>query len=99
MQNPPSMNPRELLLLSPYTYPAHSSMTLADEDMATWMNAYTALWHPAALWGASGPPRVEVPYDFEDPQAHHIYAVPEDPPMIMPEDWEDRVQEVGALIL
>lgn len=93
------MKPRELFLLSPYQYPSSTSLSLADEDMASWMNAYTALWHPAALWGAVGPPRVDVPYDYEEPQAHHVYAVPESPPLVMAEDWEERVRAAGAVLI
>ncbi len=72
-------------------------MTLSDEDMTSWMNAYSALWHPAVLWGAAGPPRVEIPFDYEEPEAHHVYAAPESPPTILPEDWEERVRNVKAV--
>ena len=93
------MTKRELFLLTPYTYPASMSMSLAEEDMASWMNAYSALWHPAVLWGAASPPRVDIPYDYEDPQAHHVYSVPEAPPSMMSEDWEARVQSLGAVLV
>jgi hypothetical protein len=72
---------------------------MSEDDMAAWMNAYSALWHPAALWGAAGPPRVESPYDYETPQQHHIYGVPESPPLMLSEDWPERVRQAGAVIL
>src|SRR5437868_12107247 len=66
--------------------------------MASWMNAYSALWHPAALWNAAGPPRVDGPYDYEQPKPEHVYAVPESPPLMMPDDWEQRVRDAGAIL-
>src|SRR5207237_768835 len=77
------MNARELVLLSPYRLPAQHPLTLANDDMAAWLNGYSALWHPAALRRASGPPRVDSPYDHENPRAGHIYAVPESPPAFL----------------
>lgn len=93
------MKARELILLSPYRYPAGHALSMGDEDMAAWMNTYTTLWHPAILWGAAGPPRVDSPYDYENPQDHHVYGVPESPPLMMSEDWPDRVKQVGGVIL
>src|SRR5882724_10513761 len=93
------MKARELILLSPYRYPAGHAMSLGDDDMAAWMNAWTALWHPAALWGAAGPPRVDSPYDHENPLGHLIYGVPESPPLMLSEDWPERVKQAGAVIL
>src|SRR4051794_40393159 len=92
------MNPRELILLSPYRYPAHNPLTLADEEMAAWMNGFAALWHPPALLGALAPPRFDVPYDYENPKAGHVYALPEAPPAYLPEDWDQRVQNAGAIV-
>lgn len=93
------MSARELFLLSPYRLPGMSSMTLANEDMAAWMNAWSVLWHPALLWRAAAPPRVDVGYDHERPEPNRVYAVPESPPPMMPEDWELRVQAAGAIHL
>lgn len=90
------MNARELFLLSPYQFPAATALTLSDEEMSCWMNAYSMLWHPAVLWQASGPPQVDVPYDYEQPKAHHVYAVPAEPHSTMPDDWEDAVKNAGA---
>jgi hypothetical protein len=91
------MDPRELLLLSPYRYPAQYSLMLGNEDMACWLNGYAALWHPAVLWQAKGPPRFDPPYDYEEPRGHHVYALPEAPPLILPDDWDQRVKNVGAV--
>ena len=43
------MNPRELILLSPYRLPAQNASMLADDDTGAFLHAYTALWHPAVL--------------------------------------------------
>jgi hypothetical protein len=91
------MNPTELILLSPYRLPSRDALMLANDDVAAFLNAYTALWHPAALRGASGPPKVGSPYDHEQPVAGHIYALPESPPLLLPDDWDARVQAAGAL--
>src|SRR5216684_1372499 len=91
------MMPHELILLSPYAYPGTNALMLGNEDMAAWLNAYSALWHPAALWQAAGTPRCDVPYDYEDPKAGHVYAIPESPPLMLPEDWDERVRAAGAV--
>ncbi|HYT94470.1 MAG TPA: hypothetical protein VEL76_37490, partial [Gemmataceae bacterium] len=91
------MNPRKLILLNPYQLPGQSPLTLSNEDMACWLNGYSALWHPAALWGAAGVPVVEATYDHEQPKPDHLYAVPESPPLYMPDDWEQKVREIGAI--
>jgi hypothetical protein len=70
---------------------------LGNEDIACFLNGFSALWHPAALLGAAGPPRVGSPYDHEQPSAGHIYAVPESPPLVLPEDWDQRVRAAGAV--
>ncbi|HEY7427807.1 MAG TPA: hypothetical protein VH682_26485 [Gemmataceae bacterium] len=91
------MNARELILLSPYRPPTQNTLYLGDEEVAAFLNGYTALWHPAALAGASAPPRLGSPYDYETPTAGHIYAVPDNPPLILPDDWDERVRAAGAL--
>jgi hypothetical protein len=92
------MNTHELVLLSPYRYPAQYAMTMSDEDMGSWLNGYTALWHPALLWQANGAPRCETTYDHETPRAGCIYALPETPPAYLPEDWDERVRQAGSLV-
>ena len=89
--------PHELILLSPYRYPAQSPLTLANEDMAAWLNAMTALWHPAVLWQSKGPLRCDSPYDHEQPRPGCIYVVPESPPSYLPEDWDRRVRDAGSI--
>ncbi len=91
------MNPRELILLSPYRVPAKDSLMLGDEDMAAFLNGYTALWHPALLYGAAETPKIASPYDYEAPKAGHVYALPETPQVFLPDDWEDRVRAAGAV--
>src|SRR5581483_7668400 len=91
------MGAHELILLSPYRYPGQSPLTLADEDMACWLNGFSALWHPAVLWQAKAPPRVEAAYDYEQPQAGQVFVLPESPPLFLPDDWEDRVKAAGAV--
>ena len=92
------MNTHELVLLSPYRYPAQYAMTMSDEDMAAWLNGYTALWHPALLWRAKGAPRCETTYDHETPKAGFVYALPETPPAYLPDDWDERVKQAGAIV-
>jgi alpha-mannosidase len=91
------MSARELILLSPYRIPTHNTLYLGDEEAAAFLNGYTALWHPAALSGATAPPRLGSPYDYEQPTAGHIYAVPNNPPLVLPDDWDERVRAAGAL--
>ncbi len=91
------MNARELILLSPYRPPTQNTLYLGDEEVAAFLNGYTALWHPAALTGASAPPRLGSPYDYEQPTAGHIYAVPDNPPLVLPDDWDERVRAAGAV--
>src|SRR5438445_7195933 len=88
--------PRELILLSPYTPPTNYPLSLGGDETAAWLHAWSALWHPAAIVGAAGPPRVASPYDHEQPTAGHLYAVPEAPPLYLSDDWDERVRQVGA---
>jgi hypothetical protein len=90
------MSSREAFVLSPYRVPAQNPLNLSSEDTACFLNALSALWHPAALHGAVAPPRIESPYDYEQPKAGHLYALTETPPLVMPDDWEQRVRDAGA---
>lgn len=87
----------ELILLSPYRFPGQTALTLANEDMASWLNGLSVLWHPALLWTAKGPPRVEAQYDHEQPKAGCVYALPETPPLFLPDDWNERVKAAGSI--
>ncbi len=91
------MSTRELILLSPYRLPTQNALYLADDDVAAFLNGYSALWHPAAANGAAAPPRIASPYDHEQPSAHHVYAVPESPTPMLPDDWVRRVRDVGGV--
>jgi hypothetical protein len=91
------MTTRELLVLSPYQLPGRNPLMVGTEEEAAILNGYTALWHPAALVRAAGPPRLVSPYDHEQPTAGHLYAVPVSPPLLLPEDWHQRVNEAKAL--
>src|SRR5438270_377282 len=91
------MNPHELILLSPYRVPGQSSLMIGNEDVGAFLNGYTALWHPAVALGASAPPRIGSPYDYEQPAANHVYAVPDSPPLFLPDDWDQRVRDAGAV--
>src|SRR5437016_4862105 len=90
------MTPRELLLLSPYRLPAQNALTLANDEIACFLNAHIALWHPAAAQGASAAPRVGSPYDYEQPVEGQLFAIPESPPLFLPDDWDQRVLDAGA---
>jgi hypothetical protein len=87
---------RELFLLNPYRLPTHHTLMLNAEDVTAFLNGYLALWHPAVLCGASGPPKIASAYDHETPTAGHVYAVPETPQLFLPDDWLERVTAVGA---
>ncbi len=91
------MNPHELILLSPYRVPGQSSLMIGNEDVGAFLNGCTALWHPAVALGAAAPPRVGSPYDYEQPAANHVYAVPDSPPLFLPDDWDQRVRDAGAV--
>src|SRR5712672_1725375 len=90
------MSARELILLSPYRLPTQNTLYLSDDDVADFQNGHAALWHPAAAYGAISPPRIGSPYDFEQPSAGHVYAIPDSPPLMLPDDWEQRVRDAGA---
>ena len=70
---------------------------VGNEDVGAFFNGYLALWHPAVALGAAGPPRIASPYDHEQPSRGLVYAVPDSPPLFLPEDWEQRVEAAGAL--
>jgi hypothetical protein len=90
------MSAPELLLLTPYRLPTQNTLYLGEDDVAAFLNGYAALWHPAALLGANGPPRPASPYDHEQP-GPNIYALPDSPPLLLPDDWEDRARNAGAV--
>jgi hypothetical protein len=147
------MSARQLIFLSPYRLPTQSTLSLADDEVAAFLNAYAALWHPAVLHLCLPPPRSESPpepeapsvsdteagdefgpdeypssdgdepaddsfdrrepetsqaswvpphvaspYDHEQPQPGAIYVVAGGAPLILPDDWEQRVRDAGAVV-
>src|SRR4051794_14585884 len=92
------MNPRQLILLSPYRLPTESTLYLGDEEVSAILNGYTVLWHPAALATGTGVPRLAAPYDHENPSEPAIYAAPDNPPLMLPEDWPERARAAGGLV-
>src|SRR5262245_40828627 len=91
------MPPRELILLSPHRLPAQNTQMLANDDVACFLNGYVSLWHPAAAQGAERPPIVASPYDYEHPRPGQIFAVPESPPLLLPDEWDQRVLDAHAV--
>src|SRR6516225_7899002 len=91
------MPSRELILLSPHRLPAQSTQMLANDDVACFLNGYVCLWHPAAVYGAERPPIVASPYDYEQPRPGQIFAVPESPPLLLPDEWDQRVLDAHAV--
>jgi hypothetical protein len=90
------MSAPALFLLSPYRMPGQNTQFIGNDEAACFLNGYIVLWHPAALLGTSGPPQIASSYDYEEPQSNHVYALPEAPPLILPDDWDSRVASVGA---
>jgi hypothetical protein len=91
------MDSRELILLSPYRLPTQNTLVLSNHDAAAFLNGYVALWHPAALADAAQPPVVASPYDYEQPKPGQLFAIPESPPLVLPDDWDQRVLDAGAI--
>jgi hypothetical protein len=89
--------PHELILLSPYAPPTQHALSLTAEDTAAWLNAWTALWHPAVLAGAAGPPRWVSSHEHDPPLEGHVYAVPESPTPSLSDDWAEHASNVGAV--
>jgi hypothetical protein len=92
------MNPRTTLLLSAYRLPTETTLYLSDEEMAAFLNAWRVLWHPAVLACSETLPRIASPYDHEQPGAKLLVAVPDNPPLTLPDDWFDRARAAGAIV-
>lgn len=92
------MNPRQLLLLSPYRLPTESTLYLGDEEVGAILHGHAALWHPAALLRGAALPRIVAPYDAETPEADVVYAMPDNPPLMLPDDWRERAEAAGAIV-
>ncbi len=92
------MTPRQPILLTPYRLPTESTLYLGDEEIAAFLHGWRALWHPAALACAEGLPRLASPYDHEEPSAGLLIAIPDNPPLMLADDWQDRARAAGAVI-
>ena len=93
------MSQRATFLLSPYRPPTSYPVTLAADEAAAWLNGYFALWHPAALMDAPGPPVIASAYDHDLPLEDALYVVPEGPQLFQADDWPERVQKANAHLI
>jgi hypothetical protein len=90
------MNSRQLHLLSAMRLPTSYPLQIDSQEAAAWLNGYTVLWHPAALWRSSQPPQPSNSYDHDMPSAGFIYSCPRGPQLFQPADWHQRLEAVGA---
>ncbi|MCE9534058.1 MAG: hypothetical protein K8T89_23515 [Planctomycetes bacterium] len=91
------MSERHLYLLSPYRLPTNHQILLNEEEMASWLNGFICLWHPALIVGAKEPPKIDSSYDHEMPLAGQVFSVPSTPALFQPDDWPYRVLNAGAI--
>ncbi|MER3440756.1 MAG: hypothetical protein C4296_05205 [Gemmataceae bacterium] len=84
------------ILLSPYRLPGRYPLMFGEEDVAIFLNGYLSLWHPAVLERSASLPRVDPPYDHDNPAAGALFGLPEHPPLFLPDDWHDRAIQAGA---
>jgi hypothetical protein len=92
------MPDRQLHLLSSSRMPTSYPLQLAADEVAAWLNGYAALWHPAALAGASQVPQASVSYDHDTPTPGFIYCTPRGPHLFQPDDWRDRVLHAPSIV-
>jgi len=92
------MSDRQLHLLSASRMPTSYPLQLSADETAAWIHGYAALWHPAALQGASQPPQASVSYDHDSPRPGAVYCTPRGPHLFQPDDWRERVEVVGARV-
>ena len=88
----------QLHLLSASRLPTSYPLQLAADEVAAWLNGYAALWHPAALLGATQPPQASTSYDHDLPKTGYIYCTPKGPHLFQPDDWRERVVRVAATV-
>ena len=91
------MSERHIYLLSPYRLPTNHQILLNEEEMASWLNGMICMWHPALIFGAKEPPKVDSSYDHEMPLAGQVFGIPTAPPLFQPDDWPFRVENAGAI--
>ncbi|MFM8271920.1 MAG: hypothetical protein ACKODX_06240, partial [Gemmata sp.] len=89
---------RQLHLLSSYRLATSYPLQQTPDEVAAFLNGYAALWHPAALAGATQPPQVSSSYDHDMPRGGFVYAVPEGPHLFQPDDWNARVEEAKSVV-
>jgi hypothetical protein len=71
-------------------------LLLGDEDVGCLLQACSMAWHPALLLEVEEPPRIDPPYDHENPEAGQVFLLPESPQLFLPDDWEQRLGDSGA---
>ena len=91
------MSARELILTQPIHRSRSGSVFAERGGHGGVLERVHAPWHPAVLQLAGSPPRVASPYDHEQPIAGNVYAVPESPPLVLPDDWDERIVNAGAI--
>ena len=89
---------RQLHLLSSYRLATSYPLQQTADEVAAWLNGYAALWHPAALAGATQAPAASTSYDHDNPRTGFVYAVPEGPHLFQPDNWNDRVIEAKSIV-
>ncbi len=92
------MSDRQLHLLSASRLPTSYPLQLAADEVAAWLNGYAALWHPAALVGATQVPQASVSYDHDFPKPGYVYCTPRGPHLFQPDDWRTRVELAQAFV-
>jgi hypothetical protein len=90
---------RQLHLLSSYRLATSYPLQQTPDEVAAFLNGYIALWHPAALAGATQAPQVSSSYDHDLPRTGFVYAVPEGPHLFQPDDWNSRVEDARSIVL
>ncbi|MFM7151465.1 MAG: hypothetical protein ACKO23_16635 [Gemmataceae bacterium] len=92
------MTSRRPVCLTPYRLPTDNSIYLGDDEIACILNGFLALWHPSVLRHASALPRLAYPHEFEDPAEDGFFAFPENPSLMLPEDWRERTRARGSVV-
>jgi hypothetical protein len=89
---------RQLYLLSAYKLSTSYPMQQTHDGVAAWLNGHAALWHPAALLGATQPPAYTSPYDHTDPRTGFVYCIPNGPHVFLPDDWNSRAETARSVV-
>lgn len=89
---------RQLYLLSAYKLSTSYPMQQTHDEVASWLNGHAALWHPAALVGATQQPAYTSPYDHTDPRTGFVYCIPDGPHVFLPDDWNSRAETARSIV-